>query len=114
MARTAKDVIDQAIRENRLPAILLYFFSMIFVGTGVTVLVVGTVHGQGIVALAGALGSAPFIPAVRLTQSIRRENMSIRLLEVPLTKATTAEEAARLLQEFFANTLVRANNSRVD
>ena len=46
-----------------------------------------------------------FYPAMRKARRIREQNIAIRLLEIPLTNSRTAEEAARILQEFFAATI---------
>jgi hypothetical protein len=42
---------------------------------------------------------------MRLAQGIRQQNMAIRLLEIPLSNSRTAEEAAKILHEFFAATI---------
>jgi hypothetical protein len=100
--RTARQVIDQAIRENRVSEWLLYAFATVFVCTGVFAVIFGVIYREGIVAVGGGIAGALFYPAIRLSQSIRRENMAIRLLEEPLNRAETAEEAARAIREHFA------------
>ncbi len=40
-------------------------------------------------------------PALRHALKVRQENLAIRLLEIPLSNVKSADEAARLLQEFF-------------
>lgn len=45
-----------------------------------------------------------------MASRIRRENIAIRLMEHTLNKAETATDAARALQNFFVNLLVRGNN----
>jgi hypothetical protein len=108
--RTAKQIIDQAIRENRFGAHLLYGFATIFVLAGIFALVAGVLQKQGGVAIAGSIGSALFFPAMWQARGIRKENISIRLMELPLSKAETAEEAAKALNDFFVSTLINANN----
>jgi hypothetical protein len=108
--RSAKLIIDQAIRENRFGERLLYGFSATFVLAGVLTLVLGAVQGQGMVALAGSLGSSLFFPAMAQARAIRRENISIRLMEFPLSKAETAQEAAEALSDFFRGVLVNAQD----
>jgi hypothetical protein len=51
--RSARDVIDEAIRENRFGERLLYGFAVVFVLAGVAALIVGMVQSDGVVALAG-------------------------------------------------------------
>ena len=52
----------------------------------------------------GAAASFLAIPAMTTANEIRKQNMAIRLLEIPLNKAETAEEAAALIQQFFQST----------
>jgi hypothetical protein len=109
--RTAKLIIDQAIRENRFGERLLYAFATVFVATGVFSLVYGTLRSQGAVAVAGGIGSALFFPAIYQARGIRKENIALRMMEVPLTKANTAQEAAKALNDFFVSVLVKKRDS---
>jgi hypothetical protein len=43
-------------------------------------------------------------PAMRQARQIRRENIAIRLLESPLSKAETSHEASIAVKEFFSDT----------
>jgi len=45
-ARTAKDVIDDAIRENLKAAWIMYIFAILFVLVGLTVLVIGVINNS--------------------------------------------------------------------
>ena len=108
--RTARQVIDQAIRENKLGERLLYLFATLLVVSGVFALVWGVVSREGVSALAGTLSSALFWPAMTMAGRMRRENMAIRLMEDPLNRAETATEAAKALRDFFVSLLVRGNN----
>jgi hypothetical protein len=104
--RTAKEIIDQAIEENKWNERLLYFIAVACVVSGITALIFGLIQEQGVVAIAGGIASALFIPAMHQARQIRRENMAIRLLEGPLGKAETAKEASDALKEFFLDTFV--------
>jgi hypothetical protein len=99
--RTAKDVIDQAIKDNRVPEYLLYTFASIFVLVGTALIAVAFYNGTSISAIAGVLLDGLAWPAVRMTRAIRQQNLMLRMLEVPLSKAKTAEEAANMLTETF-------------
>ena len=99
--RPAKDVIEQAIAENRRAEVLLCVFACVVVTVGVGVLIYGVVSGQAVVALAGAISSSLFVPAMAYAKRIRKENMAIRLLEDPLTKAETASDAADAIRVSF-------------
>jgi hypothetical protein len=103
--RTPNEIINQAINENRFGERLLYLFSCTTFFVGVGVLVAGAYQGQQVIAASGAVASALFYPAMRLARRIREQNMAIRLLEIPLTNSRTAEEAAKILEEFFASTI---------
>lgn len=95
--RTAKEVIDQALQENAGSKVLCYGIACSVVLAGLVVLLWGAYHLQGIVALSGALASGLFWPALHYAREIRKENITIRLFEVPLANATTADSSAKLL-----------------
>lgn len=97
--RTPKDVIDQAISENRISEWLLYAFSIIFVTVGLCVLVWGVVKGETISTIAGFISTSLFWPAMTSARRTRKENIAIRLLEAPLSRADTAKEAAEMLHK---------------
>ncbi len=101
--RSAKTIIDQAIKENRTGEWLVYGFAVALVGVGVVAIIFGmAVEGHGLVAVAGSIASALFYPAMKYAKEIRRENLAIRLLEAPLSNAATAEEAAMAIQKAFS------------
>lgn len=52
--------------------------------------------------LAGAVESALFAPAIYFIRQIRRENMKLRMLELPLSSAKNADEAAAAIIKLFA------------
>ena len=100
--RSAKLVIDQAIRDNRPWEWLCFVSSAVLVALGVSVIVRAMVSDQSaVVTVTGAIASALFWPALGMGQRVRKENQAIRLLEVPLTKAKTEEAAANMLREMF-------------
>lgn len=101
MARTTSEVIDLAIRENRPASYLLYAFSVTFVVTGVALIVWSMIQKQPIMAIAGVADSALFWPAVKFADKTRRANIMLRTLEIPLSRAQTATEAAEMLQRGF-------------
>ncbi len=103
--RTATEIINQAIHENRFGERLLYLFSCPTFFVGIGALVTGVYQGQQVIAASGAVATTLFYLAMRLARGIREQNMAIRLLEIPLTNSKTAEEAAKILQEFFASTI---------
>src|SRR5262245_65403849 len=104
--RTAREVIDQAIQENRAGEWLAYLFAVVFVVVGVVIRIWGAISGQGIVSVAGSIASILFWPALREARQIRKENMAIRLLEVPLSMAGTGKAAAEALREAFTTVFV--------
>jgi hypothetical protein len=99
--RTTSDVIDLAIRENRLPTYLLYGFSVAFVITGMALIGWSMVQKQPLMAAAGVADGALFWPAVKFADKIRRSNIMLRMLEVPLNLAETTTEAAEMLRKVF-------------
>jgi len=102
MRRTAQEVINEAIDENRANEMLLYGLSLISFLLGVAVIVWSLYRNQPIATLAGAIESTLFAPAVYFIRQIRRENIKLRLMELPLSSAKTAEEAAKAIITLFA------------
>jgi len=96
-SRSAKEVIDQAIRENRAVEWRLYAIAASFALLGLLLLAWGLARDQGMLTLAGAISGALCTPAIRWAHQIRKENLSIRLLEDPLGRAETESEAAAML-----------------
>ena|SRR5947209_616560 len=106
--RTAEEVISHAIKENRLPEYMLYVFAAIFVLTGEILIGWSIYHGYAISTVGGVALNALAWPAFRETRQIRQENLMLRMLEIPLSKARTTEEAAKMLTEEFATLFRRA------
>lgn len=99
--RDPRQVIDAALAENRYAETLCYFLSALFAVGGLIALLVGAFRGEGVVALAGAVGAGLFWPALKYAKGIREQNVFLRTLEIPLALATTAEEAMKLIQQAF-------------
>jgi hypothetical protein len=96
--RTAKDIIDQAIRENRMGEYVLYFAAVLLMLTGLSLLGWAIVFSRELVsALVGIGVGSLSVPPMKFAKRIRGENIAIRLLERPLNRANTADEAARVL-----------------
>jgi hypothetical protein len=100
--RSAKEVIDEALRDNRAWEWLCFPQVILVVVVGLTVLVIGAVRGDGIIALAGGGVTGLFFFALRFARQIREENIKIRLCEVVLTKARTPGEPSQILRDTFA------------
>lgn len=97
--RTAKAVIDQAITDNRVSEWLLYSFAVLFVLVGLFALIWGVFKGEAISTIAGFASTTLFWPAMTSARRTRKENIAIRLLEAPLSRADTAKEAADMLHK---------------
>lgn len=103
--RTAEEVINQAISENRLPEYILYGMSIIFVVSGGILIVWSLAHNFGWGAVAGVGLDGLVWPAFAQTKRLRQENLVLRMLEISLSRAHTADEAATMLTERFASLL---------
>lgn len=97
----ACDRPSDAIRENRGASILCYALVILFAVTGVAVLIGGAFAREGLVSLAGSVASILFWPALNQARQIRELNLTIRLLEIPLSRAENANEAADALRVVF-------------
>jgi hypothetical protein len=100
--RSAQEVIDATIRENRKQEILLYGFAITSFLLGCVIIAVALYRNQQVAALAGAFVAALCTPAMLLVRDTRRENMKLRLMELPLSSARTAVEAADAVIKLFA------------
>ena len=105
--RVAKLVIDQAIRENRRWEWVCLGMTVGFAAVGLGVLIVGAANGDGLIALSGAVTSGLFWPAFRAADDIRRANIAIRLMEIPLSRARTADQAAETIRQMYPKTFGR-------
>lgn len=97
--RTAKELIDEVISENRFAEVLMYCFAILFVVSGVIMLWVAAATGNILSAFTGTVASGLFWPAMSSARRTRKENIAIRLLEAPLSRADTAKEAAEMLRQ---------------
>jgi hypothetical protein len=104
LPRTANQIIDQAIEDNKFTEHLLNGFATVFVACGLFTLVAGAIRNESLVTIAGPVATSLFYPAMRQARQIRRENIAIRLLESPLSKAETSHEASIAVKEFFSDT----------
>jgi hypothetical protein len=101
LQRTAKEVIDQAIAENKSGEWLIYGFATVFALVGLFLLIWAALKGEPIAALAGTLSGTLCWPAVRAVERIRSQNMAIRTLEISLSRADTGKEAAEMLLHLY-------------
>jgi hypothetical protein len=104
LPRSANHIIDQAIEDNKFTEYLLYGFATVFVACGLFTLIAGAIRNESLITVAGAVATSLFYPAMRQARQIRRENIAIRLLESPLSKAETSHEASVAVKEFFTDT----------
>lgn len=111
--RTVRDIIDQAIAENRVPEYLLYCFASLFVLTGEALLGTAFYNRNTTTAIVGVALNGLAWPAYRATRAIRAENLMLRMLEVPLMQARTAEEAAKMLTDMFESHFKRSASKEV-
>ncbi|HEV1284506.1 MAG TPA: hypothetical protein VNU44_04320 [Bryobacteraceae bacterium] len=74
LKRTAQEVIDAAIRENRPNEYILYAFAILFVGLGTGSFIFSMWSGHWTLSIGSALESGLFYPAMNAVQKIRREN----------------------------------------
>ncbi len=105
--RTPKLVIDQAIRDNRIPELLCYGFAVVFVVAGLFSLIWGAVAGNDVGAVAGLIASSLFFPSLSAARTLREDNIAIRLLEISLNRLETADQAATILTAAFEELFVK-------
>jgi hypothetical protein len=99
--RTPRQIIDQAVAENRLGERLLYVMACAFATVGLLVLAWAAINRLPLIAVAGSISTSLFWPAAKSARQTRKESIAIRLLEAPLSRADTATEAAEMLRQLF-------------
>lgn len=105
VGRSAKAVIDDAIRENRVATFILYTLAIVFACVGLWVLIQGTVNKDIGTSIFGTISSAFCWPSMTAARRTRIENIAIRLLETPLSRTDTGKEAAEMLNVLVHNIL---------
>jgi hypothetical protein len=105
--RTAKQVIDQLIKENRWWEWLCFIAACTFLAIGVAVIIRAMLTEQAdVLTIVGGACTSLIWPSLAHARQIRKENQALRLLEIPLSKAETAEKAADMIREMFVKVFV--------
>ena len=104
--RTSREIIDEAISDNRRSEYLAYRFATVFVLVGVAVIVWSMFAKEPLATIGGSIESVLFWPALNSVRRTRKENIAIRLLEAPLSRADSAKEAADMLRDAFKDVFV--------
>lgn len=112
LPRTAKQVIDQAIKDNRRSGVLLFGLLTAYALAGLAALAWGVVKGEAIPTIAGAISGFLLWPAISQAREVRRENLAIRMMGVPLGMAASAEEATNSVREIFKETFLSESASQ--
>jgi hypothetical protein len=100
--RTARAVINEAIRENSQWDTMCWWLVIAFACTGVLTVLVGLILNNGLVTLSGSVAGALFWPALYYAVTIRRANIALRLLELALNNARTVDEALQAINQAFS------------
>lgn len=109
-SRTPREVIDQAIEENRFGERVLYLLACVFGIIGVLMLAAAAWSRLPWVGGVGGISTALCWPAVASARQTRKESIMIRLLEAPLSRADTAQQAAQMIQQLFSELMLQKSN----
>lgn len=105
--RSARQVIDQLIQENRWWEWLCFVAACVFVLVGVGVIVRAIfVEQSEVLTVVGGACNLLIWPSLAHARRIRKVNQVIRLLEIPLSRAETSEKAADTIYELFVKVFV--------
>jgi hypothetical protein len=99
--RSVREVIEEAAKKNRVWEWVCLVMTVTFALVGVGLIVTGAVQGDWGIAGPGVGTAALLGPTLWAAIKIWRTNIRIRLLEIPLSMATTADEAARIIDHVF-------------
>jgi hypothetical protein len=112
VSRPAHEIIDNAVAENRNNEYILYAFMIVSFCIGLIVIGWALIGGHPIATLGGAIESLLTVPAITNIRAIRRENMRLRLLEVPLASTNSPDEACAIILKIFPQDSGLAKGSR--
>ena len=96
--RSAKEIIDDALRDNRSWEWLCYVLVVLLVGVGISILLFGIILERDVAAVVGGGVSGLFWPALRYARNFRQDNIRVRLYELPLAMSKSPEDAAMYLE----------------
>ena len=99
-ARSAKAVIDQAIKENQVPAYLCYGFATAIALCGVAVVIWGITNDRGTAIICGMISTTLFILSIKTVDRLRTQNILLRVLERRIESAKTEKQLSDILVEF--------------
>ncbi len=100
--RTPRLVINEAIRESAGWDQLCWWGVIAFGLAGVVTIIAGVWQGSAGMSVAGLGSEGLCWPALRYAVLMRRGNVALRLLEVALNNADTADEALRAINRAFS------------
>lgn len=100
---TAQSVIDKAIKENMISQYLMFIFASVSFCIGVFCVIYSIMVDKYSYAMISTFSGLVFIPSLKFISKSRKENLAIRLLEVPLSRADTAKQAAEALCQYFCD-----------
>jgi len=101
--RTPKDVIDGALKETAGWEWICWYGCIASGIVGLAAVVVGFCRGDAWVGLTGAIPGAGVFGLMRYAAAIRKENISLRLMELALNNTKTAEDATRVLSQVYSS-----------
>jgi hypothetical protein len=99
--RTPRSVINEAIRETEPYDKLCWWGLVLFGLTGTLTILAGVLQGNAGIGAVGAVSAALCWPAMNAAISIRRGNVSLRLLELALNNVATADQALTAINRAF-------------
>lgn len=101
-ARTARTVIDAAIRENQKLSWMLFGLVYVSVTYGFICLAIGIINNNESLTYAGLCGTVFSSQVLVKLITVKQEMGRLRILEFALSKAKTGTEIASILASFFA------------
>jgi hypothetical protein len=102
-ARLAKEIIDAAIQENRQWEYLCLCLIISLTPIGIGILLYGIMQNNTVTSISGTVIGALVWPALSRASRIWEANRKLRLLELPLSRATSAAQAASIIRDAFGD-----------
>lgn len=99
--RSPRSVINEAIRETAAWDTICRYGVVLFGLTGVVTILGSLWAGSPLTAIAGAVPTGLCWPCIRYASTIKRGNVALRMLELALDQAKSAEQAYAAINKAF-------------
>ena len=111
--RTPRNVINEALRETAGWDTICWYGVILFGLTGVVTILGSLLAGSPLTAIAGTVPAGLCWPCIHYASTIKRGNVALRMLELALDQAKSAEQAYMAINKAFESHYVNVGSNNV-